>query len=40
MAKKKQMSKRQKRSLRAQQIVFIVISIMIVLAMVLSMIAN
>ena len=40
MAKKKQMSKREKRKLRAQQIVFIIISLMIVLAMVLSMIVN
>lgn len=40
MAKKKQMSKREKRKLRTQQIVFIIISLMIVLAMVLSMIVN
>lgn len=38
--KKKQMSKHEKRSLRTQQIVFIIISVMIVLAMVLSMIAK
>jgi len=40
MAKKKQMSKRDKRSLRTQQIIFIIISVIIVLAMVLSMIAK
>jgi len=38
MAKKKQMSKREKRNLRVQQIIFIVISLIIVLAMILSMI--
>ncbi len=40
MAKKKQMTKREKRKLRTQQIIFIIISLMIVLAMVLSMIVN
>ncbi len=40
MAKKKQMSKRDKRNLRTQQIIFIIISVIIVLAMVLSMIAK
>ena len=40
MAKKKQMTKRENRKLRTQQIIFIIISLMIVLAMVLSMIVN
>ena len=40
MAKKKQLSKREKRSLRIQQIIFIAFSVMIVLAMLLSLIVN
>jgi predicted nucleic acid-binding Zn ribbon protein len=40
MAKKKEISKGQKRSLRTQQIVMGVIGVMIVLAMVLSMVAK
>jgi flagellar biogenesis protein FliO len=40
MAKKKQLTKSEARSLRAQQIVFIVISLMIIIAMVLSMITK
>jgi hypothetical protein len=38
MAKKKQPSKREMRNLRIQQVVFILVSLMIVLAMVLSLI--
>lgn len=37
MAKKKQLTKSETRSLRMQQIVFLVFSIMIILAMVLSL---
>ncbi|MBP1701743.1 MAG: hypothetical protein H6Q38_850 [Chloroflexi bacterium] len=37
MAKKKQLTKSETRSLRLQQIVFLVFSIMIILAMVLSL---
>jgi predicted nucleic acid-binding Zn ribbon protein len=40
MAKKKEISKGQKRSLRTQQIVMGVIGVMIILAMVLSMVAK
>lgn len=39
MAKKKEPSKREMRNLRLQQIVFIAISVIIVLAMVLSLVA-
>jgi len=38
MAKKKQPSKREMRNLRVRQVVFILVSLMIVLAMVLSLI--
>jgi hypothetical protein len=38
MAKKKQPSKREMRNLRIQQVIFILVSLMIVLAMVLSLI--
>jgi predicted nucleic acid-binding Zn ribbon protein len=38
MAKNKQMSKREKRKLRTQQIIFIAFSVIIVLAMLLSLI--
>jgi predicted nucleic acid-binding Zn ribbon protein len=40
MAKKKELSKVQKRSLRTQQIVMGVIGVMVILAMVLGMIAK
>jgi hypothetical protein len=40
MAKKKEISKGQQRSMRTQQIVMGVIGIMIILAMVLSMVAK
>jgi predicted nucleic acid-binding Zn ribbon protein len=40
MAKKKEVSKGQQRSMRTQQIVMGVIGIMIILAMVLSMVAK
>jgi predicted nucleic acid-binding Zn ribbon protein len=40
MAKKKQLTKSELRTLRTQQIVFILISIMIILAMVLSMVSK
>ena len=40
MAKKKQMSKRERRSLRLRQIVFIIISAMIILSMLLAFVAS
>lgn len=39
MAKKKERSAREMRSIRIQQIVFVIVSLMIVLAMVLSLVA-
>jgi cell division protein FtsL len=38
--KKKQMSRREMRSLRTQQVVFLIISVIIVLAMILSLVSN
>jgi hypothetical protein len=40
MAKRKQLTKSETRTLRAQQIVFIIVSLMIILAMVLSMVTK
>lgn len=40
MAKKKQLTKSEARSLRAQQIIFILISLMIIFAMVMSLVTN
>jgi predicted nucleic acid-binding Zn ribbon protein len=40
MAKKKQLSKREKRSLRTRQIVFMIISVIIILSMVLAYVAK
>jgi hypothetical protein len=38
--KKKHMSRREMRSLRTQQVVFLIISVIIVLAMILSLVSN
>lgn len=40
MAKKKERTRREMRSLRAQQIIFVAISIMIILVMVLSLVTT
>jgi len=40
MAKKKQLTRSEIRSLRAQQIIFIIISLMIIFAMVMSLMTN
>jgi len=40
MAKKKQLTKSELKSLRAQQILFIIISLMIIFAMVMSSLSN
>jgi len=40
MSKKKQMTRSELRNLRAQQIIFIIISLMIIFAMVLSLVSN
>jgi len=40
MAKKKQLTKSESRNLRIQQIIFLAFSIMIILAMVLSLMTN
>jgi hypothetical protein len=40
MAKKKQLTRSELKSLRAQQILFIIISLMIIFAMVMSLVSN
>jgi hypothetical protein len=40
MAKKKQMTRSEVRNLRMQQVVFIIISLMIIFAMVMSLVSN
>lgn len=40
MAKKKELSKRQLRNLRTQQIIFILIGVVVILSMVISLIAK
>ena len=40
MAKKKQMTRSEVRNLRIQQVVFILISLMIIFAMVMSLVSN
>ena len=40
MAKKKQLSNREKRNLRIQQIAFVAMGVLVILSMVISMVAN
>jgi len=40
MAKKKQLTRSEQRNLRAQQVIFIIISLMIIFAMVMSLVSN